>query len=91
MRHPNHLADWTCSSTMHASKGPGVPFDERTDDDWLAIVNVSLNDAFVCAREAVRMMKQQDPHGGRIVNNGWISALVPRPNSGATEKDSHLA
>lgn len=69
--------------------GPGVPFDELSDSDWLAVVHVNLNGAFFCAREAVRMMKRQDPRGGRIINNGSISAHVPRPNSAPYTATKH--
>jgi NAD(P)-dependent dehydrogenase (short-subunit alcohol dehydrogenase family) len=69
--------------------GPAVAFDEITDDDWLAVVNINLNGAFFCAREAVRMMKRQNPRGGRIINNGSISAHVPRPNSAPYTATKH--
>jgi NAD(P)-dependent dehydrogenase (short-subunit alcohol dehydrogenase family) len=68
---------------------PGVAFDELTDDDWLRVVNVNLNGAFFCAREAVRMMKLQNPQGGRIINNGSISAHVPRPKSAPYTATKH--
>jgi NAD(P)-dependent dehydrogenase (short-subunit alcohol dehydrogenase family) len=69
--------------------GPAVAFDEITDDEWLAVVNINLNGAFFCAREAVRTMKQQNPRGGRIINNGSISAHVPRPNSAPYTATKH--
>src|SRR6201997_5112786 len=69
--------------------GAAVAFDEITDDDWLAVVNINLNGAFFCAREAVRMMKRQNPPGGRIINNGSISAHVPRPNSAPYTATKH--
>lgn len=72
--------------------GTGAPskaFDELSDEDWLRVVNVNLNGAFYCAREAVRLMKQQDPQGGRIINNGSISAHVPRPNSAPYTATKH--
>lgn len=68
---------------------PSIAFDELSDDDWLRVVNVNLNGAFYCAREAVRLMKQQDPKGGRIINNGSISAHVPRPNSAPYTATKH--
>ena len=58
-----------------------TPIDELTDEEWNTVVNVNMTGAFLCAREAVRMMKTQMPRGGRIINNGSISAHVPRPNS----------
>ena len=68
---------------------PAVSLDELSDAQWLAVVNVNLNGAFFCAREAVRMMKQQDPRGGRIINNGSISAHSPRPHSAPYTATKH--
>ena len=61
--------------------GPGGAVDELSVSDWQRAVDVNLTGAFLCARQAVRMMKQQDPRGGRIINNGSISAHSPRPRS----------
>lgn len=55
--------------------------DETTLEDWLDVVNVNLTGAFLCARQAFRIMRNQTPQGGRIINNGSISAHVPRPGS----------
>ena len=60
---------------------PAVPFEELSFEQWTAVVNVNLTGAFLCAQQAVKMMKQQQPRGGRIINNGSISAHTPRPNS----------
>ena len=60
---------------------PAVPIEELTFAQWQAIVAVNLTGAFLCTQEAVRMMKAQDPRGGRIINNGSISADRPRPHS----------
>ncbi len=60
---------------------PGGTIDEIALDDWYQSVNVNLNGMFLCAREAFRLMRTQDPQGGRIINNGSIAAHVPRPNS----------
>jgi NAD(P)-dependent dehydrogenase (short-subunit alcohol dehydrogenase family) len=60
---------------------PAVPMDELDPDQWAAVVDTNLTGAFLCTREAFRLMKRQMPRGGRIVNNGSISAHVPRPNS----------
>jgi NAD(P)-dependent dehydrogenase (short-subunit alcohol dehydrogenase family) len=60
---------------------PAVPMDELTFDQWNSVVSINLTGAFLCAQEAVRMMKTQNPKGGRIINNGSISAHTPRPNS----------
>jgi NAD(P)-dependent dehydrogenase (short-subunit alcohol dehydrogenase family) len=61
--------------------GPTAPFEDVPVDAWRAIVDTNLTGAFLCAQEAYRLMKEQDPRGGRIVNNGSISAHVPRPNA----------
>jgi NAD(P)-dependent dehydrogenase (short-subunit alcohol dehydrogenase family) len=58
-----------------------VPLDELSVEEWKAVVDVNLTGMFLCAREAVRLMKAQDPRGGRIINNGSISAHTPRPFS----------
>jgi NAD(P)-dependent dehydrogenase (short-subunit alcohol dehydrogenase family) len=68
---------------------PPVPMEELTDEQWLNVVNVNLNGAFFCAREALRLMKKQHPLGGRIINNGSISAHVPRPNSAPYTATKH--
>ena len=60
---------------------PAVPMDELTYEQWSSVVSVNLTGAFLCAQEAFRMMKSQNPKGGRIINNGSISAYTPRPNS----------
>ena len=60
---------------------PPVPFEDLTFEQWNRVVSVNLTGAFLCAQEAVRLMKAQHPQGGRIINNGSISAHVPRPNS----------
>ena len=58
-----------------------APIDEINVDDWLAVCNVNITGMFLCARAAFRAMRNQDPMGGRIINNGSISAHVPRPGS----------
>ncbi len=60
---------------------PGIPMEDLTDDQWRAVVDVNLTGAFWVLREAFRVMKDQDPLGGRIINNGSISAHAPRPDS----------
>lgn len=60
---------------------PSQPIDETSLETWKTVVDVNLNGAFYCAREAFRHMRAQTPQGGRIVNNGSISAHVPRPGS----------
>jgi NAD(P)-dependent dehydrogenase (short-subunit alcohol dehydrogenase family) len=66
-----------------------VPVDELPVEDWLAVVNVNLTGAFLCARQAFRVMRRQDPRGGRIINNGSISASVPRPFSAPYTATKH--
>src|SRR5476649_1252821 len=60
---------------------PGVPFEELTIAAWNGVINTNVTGAFLCAQAAFRAMKAQTPRGGRIINNGSISAAVPRPNS----------
>ncbi|MFO7302674.1 MAG: SDR family oxidoreductase [Acidobacteriota bacterium] len=68
---------------------PGVPLEDLTDDQWRAVVDVNLTGAFLCTREAFRVMKAQTPRGGRIINNGSISATSPRPNSAPYTATKH--
>jgi NAD(P)-dependent dehydrogenase (short-subunit alcohol dehydrogenase family) len=67
----------------------GVPLDELKLEDWRRVVDVNLTGPFLCAREAIRIMKAQKPKGGRIINNGSISAQVPRPLSAAYTATKH--
>jgi NAD(P)-dependent dehydrogenase (short-subunit alcohol dehydrogenase family) len=60
---------------------PAVPLDELPFEQWKSVVDVNLTGSFLCAQQAVRIFKSQKPQGGRIVNNGSISAYAPRPNS----------
>jgi NADP-dependent 3-hydroxy acid dehydrogenase YdfG len=60
---------------------PGIPLEDLSDDQWRAVVDVNLTGCFWVIREAFRVMKAQEPMGGRIVNNGSISAHAPRPDS----------
>ena len=68
---------------------PPVPMDELTVEQWTRVVNVNLNGAFYCAQQAMRVMKHQNPQGGRIINNGSISATTPRPNSAPYTATKH--
>lgn len=68
---------------------PGVPIDELPYEQWRSVVDVNLNGAFLCAQQAVRLMKAQSPRGGRIINNGSISAAAPRPNSAPYTATKH--
>jgi NAD(P)-dependent dehydrogenase (short-subunit alcohol dehydrogenase family) len=67
----------------------GVSIDELPLAEWKRVVDVNLTGAFLCAREAVRMMKAQHPKGGRIINNGSVSAMTPRPFSAAYTATKH--
>ena len=68
---------------------PGVPLEELTFEQWKAVVDVNLTGAFLCTQGAFRLMKKQDPMGGRIINNGSISAATPRPNSAPYTATKH--
>jgi NAD(P)-dependent dehydrogenase (short-subunit alcohol dehydrogenase family) len=69
--------------------GPPVEIDELSVEDWRAVVDINLNGVFFCTRAAFGMMKAQSPRGGRIINNGSISAHAPRPNSIAYTSTKH--
>ena len=68
---------------------PAVPMEDLSFDQWTAVVNVNLTGAFLCVQEAIRIMKAQEPRGGRIINNGSISAYSPRPNSAPYTATKH--
>ena len=68
---------------------PAVPMDELPISEWQKVVGANLNGAFYCTREAFRMMRHQTPMGGRIINNGSISAYVPRPFSAPYTATKH--
>jgi NAD(P)-dependent dehydrogenase (short-subunit alcohol dehydrogenase family) len=68
---------------------PAVPFEELAFERWQAVVETNLSGAFLCTQEAFRIMKRQRPRGGRIINNGSISAHVPRPLSAAYTATKH--
>ena len=63
--------------------------EDLTYEQWSTVVGVNLTGAFLCAQEAIRMMKAQNPRGGRIINNGSISAHVPRPHSAPYTATKH--
>jgi NAD(P)-dependent dehydrogenase (short-subunit alcohol dehydrogenase family) len=73
----------------NAGVNTGTPFEELTYEQWCEVVNVNLTGSFLCAQEAFRMMKAQTPRGGRIINNGSISAYVPRPHSAPYTATKH--
>jgi NAD(P)-dependent dehydrogenase (short-subunit alcohol dehydrogenase family) len=71
------------------TNAPAIPMEDLTFERWNAVVGVNLTGAFLCAQEAIRLMKAQRPRGGRIINNGSISAHVPRPHSAPYTATKH--
>ncbi len=68
---------------------PGVPLEDLSYEQWTAVVDINLTGAFLCTQEAFKLMKAQDPRGGRIINNGSISAHAPRPGSAPYTATKH--
>jgi NAD(P)-dependent dehydrogenase (short-subunit alcohol dehydrogenase family) len=68
---------------------PAVPLEELPYETWKKVVDTNLTGVFLCTQEAIRIMKAQDPRGGRIINNGSISAHTPRPRSAAYTATKH--
>jgi NAD(P)-dependent dehydrogenase (short-subunit alcohol dehydrogenase family) len=68
---------------------PGVSLEELTFEQWRTVVDTNLTGPFLCTQQAFRVMKDQAPRGGRIINNGSISATAPRPNSGPYTATKH--
>ena len=68
---------------------PAVPLEDLDYDQWKQLVDVNLTGMFLCAQQAVRLMKSQDPRGGRFINNGSISAQAPRPHSAPYTATKH--
>ena len=68
---------------------PGVLFEDLEFDKWKAVVDINLTGSFLCAQQAFKLMKAQDPRGGRIINNGSISAHAPRPDSAPYTSTKH--
>ena len=68
---------------------PAIPMDELTFEQWKAVVDINLTAVFLCTQQAFRMMKNQSPRGGRIINNGSISAYAPRPFSAPYTATKH--
>ena len=68
---------------------PAIPMEDLTYEQWMNVVNTNLCGAFLCSQEAIRMMKTQSPQGGRIINNGSISAHAPRPMSAPYTATKH--
>jgi NAD(P)-dependent dehydrogenase (short-subunit alcohol dehydrogenase family) len=68
---------------------PAIPLEDLTAEQWRHVIDVNLTGAFLCTQAAFRLMKAQDPRGGRIINNGSLSAYVPRPNSAPYTASKH--
>ncbi len=68
---------------------PAIPMEDLSYEQWMNVVNANLCGAFLCSQEAIRMMKSQSPQGGRIINNGSISAHAPRPMSAPYTATKH--
>ena len=68
---------------------PGIPLEELSFEQWQSVVDANLTGAFLCTQEAFKLMKSQSPRGGRIINNGSISAHAPRPNSAPYTATKH--
>jgi NAD(P)-dependent dehydrogenase (short-subunit alcohol dehydrogenase family) len=68
---------------------PAVPLEDLTYEQWKTVVDANLTGSFLCTQEAFKIMKSQDPRGGRIINNGSISAYAPRPNSAPYTATKH--
>ena len=68
---------------------PAIPMEDITFEQWQAVVDINLTGSFLCTQEAIRIMKDQSPRGGRIINNGSISAHAPRPNSAPYTATKH--
>jgi NAD(P)-dependent dehydrogenase (short-subunit alcohol dehydrogenase family) len=68
---------------------PGIPMEDLTFEQWKTVVDINLTGVFLCTQDAIKIMKSQDPRGGRIINNGSISAHAPRPNSAPYTSTKH--
>jgi len=68
---------------------PGIPLEDLSYTQWKTVIDINLTGVFLCTQEAFKLMKSQDPRGGRIINNGSISAHTPRPNSAPYTATKH--
>ena len=68
---------------------PRIPMEDLAYEDWITVIDVNLTGSFLCTQEAIKIMKSQDPMGGRIINNGSISAHTPRPDTVAYTATKH--
>jgi NAD(P)-dependent dehydrogenase (short-subunit alcohol dehydrogenase family) len=71
------------------ANAPAIALEDLSSEQWSAVVGVNLTGAFLCAQQAIRLMKAQQPQGGRIINNGSLSAHVPRPHSAPYTATKH--
>ena len=71
------------------TNAPAIPLEDLTVEQWRGVVDTNVTGVFLCIQEAFRMMKAQDPRGGRIINNGSISSTMPRPNSAPYTASKH--
>ena len=84
--------DWDRLDLLFNNAGmgaPAIPMEDLTFEQWQAVVSVNLSGMFLCSQEAIRIMKAQSPRGGRIINNGSISAHAPRPFSAPYTATKH--
>ncbi len=71
------------------TNAPAIPLEDLSIDDWRGVIDTNVTGVFLCIQEAFRLMKDQDPRGGRIINNGSISSTMPRPNSAPYTASKH--
>jgi len=71
------------------SAAPGLPLEDLPYEEWRSVVDTNLTGSFLCTQQAMKLMKSQQPRGGRIINNGSLSAHVPRPNSAPYTATKH--
>ena len=80
------VSTWCSATLAQARRGA---FEDLTYDQWMTVVNANFTGTFLCAQEAIKIMKNQAPMGGRIINNGSLSAYVPRPGSAPYTSTKH--
>jgi NAD(P)-dependent dehydrogenase (short-subunit alcohol dehydrogenase family) len=71
------------------TNAPGIPLEDLSFEQWKTVIDINLTGVFLCTQEAFKLMKSQEPRGGRIINNGSISAHAPRPNSAPYTSSKH--
>ena len=85
----SNCCPYFANSTISSANAPGVPFAELPYEKWKTVIDTNLTGMFLCAQAAFRMMQSQTPRGGRIINNGSISAHAPRPESAPYTASKH--